>query len=343
MPRACAVAVRAHRCYCSARISLGRGGMAAQTDTRDRTDAAGGPAAIGRGDGLAFFTAIIWGATIPLSKPIVDVVDPLVFATARFALIAICLMACAKMGGQSLRLKAADVLPLIGLGFLGFGLAQSINGVALSLTAASKGAVLSATIPAFGALFGWMRGERSTIALWIGIVLASAGIILVINNSVTHWNIGHGSLAGDLLFLLMSALFALYTALSRTALVRLGPVKAGAYLTLFGAITMLPLGFYGAWHGAILPDRAYLWANFAFVVLISGTIGFMTWYSAVVKLGASRTLVYFYLVPVFALLGSVLFLREPFSAIQIVGSVLVLGGVVVARRGVAPVAPPIPE
>ncbi len=317
--------------------------MATRADTHDGTDAAGGPAAVGRGDALAFFTAIIWGATIPLSKPIVDVVDPLVFATARFALIAVCLMACAALSGQSLRLKAADLPSLIGLGFIGFGLAQTLNGVALSLTAASKGAVLSATIPAFGALFGWMRGERSTVALWVGILIASAGIVLVINNSLIRWNFGHGSLAGDLLFLLMSALFALYTALSRTALVRHGPVKAGAYLTLFGAITMLPLGFYGAWHGTILPDRAYLWANFAFVVLISGTIGFMTWYSAVVKLGASRTLVYFYLVPVFALLGSVLFLREVFSAIQIVGSVLVLGGVVVARRGVAPVAPPIPE
>jgi O-acetylserine/cysteine efflux transporter len=317
--------------------------MATQANTRDGTDAAGSASGIGRGDALAFFTAIIWGATIPLSKPIVDVVDPLVFATARFALIAVCLMACAALSGQSLRLKASDLPPLIGLGFIGFGLAQSINGVALSLTAASKGAVLSATIPAFGALFGWMRGERSTIALWVGILIASAGIVLVINNSVTQWNFGHGSLAGDLLFLLMSALFALYTALSRTALVRLGPIKAGAYLTLFGAITMLPLGVYGARHGAVLPDQAYLWANFAFVVLVSGTIGFMTWYSAVVKLGASRTLVYFYLVPVFALLGSVVFLREPFSAIQIAGSILVLGGVVVARRGVAPVAPPIPE
>lgn len=317
--------------------------MATQVDTGDRADAAVSPATLGRGDALAFFTAIIWGATIPLSKPIVDVVDPLVFATARFTLIAVCLMACAKIGGQSLRLKASDLAPLIGLGFIGFGLAQSINGVALSLTTASKGAVLSATIPAFGALFGWMRGERSTVGLWVGILIASAGIVLVINNSVSHWNFGHGSVSGDLLFLLMSALFALYTAFSRTTLVRLGPVKAGAYLTLFGAITMLPLGFYGASRGAVLPDQTYLWANFAFVVLVSGTIGFMTWYSAVVKLGASRTLVYFYLVPVFALLGSVLFLREPFSVAQIVGSVLVLGGVVVARRGVAPVAPPIPE
>jgi O-acetylserine/cysteine efflux transporter len=317
--------------------------MATQVDAGDGADAAGSPATLGRGDALAFFTAIIWGATIPLSKPIVDVVDPLVFATARFTLIAVCLMACAKIGGQSLRLKASDLAPLIGLGFIGFGLAQSINGVALSLTTASKGAVLSATIPAFGALFGWMRGERSTVGLWVGILIASAGIVLVINNSVSHWNVGHGSVSGDLLFLLMSALFALYTAFSRTTLVRLGPVKAGAYLTLFGAITMLPLGFYGASRGAVLPDQTYLWANFAFVVLVSGTIGFMTWYSAVVKLGASRTLVYFYLVPVFALLGSVLFLREPFSVAQIVGSVLVLGGVVVARHGVAPVAPPIPE
>lgn len=291
---------------------------------------------LGRGDALAFFTSLIWGATVPLSKPIVSSVQPLVFVTARFAFIAIGLLACAALNGQSLRLKASEIPKLIGLGILGFGLAQCINGIALSMTSASKAAVISATVPAFGALFGRLRGERSTAALWLGILVASAGIFLVINNSLTSLRLGGSTLVGDLMFLLMSALFALYTALSRGVLVRLGSLKAGAYLTLFGALSMLPLGIYGALHGPVLPDRPGLWLNFAFVVLVSGTLGFATWYTAVIRLGASRTLIYFYLVPVFALLGSVLFLREPFSALQAIGSALVLGGVVIARRGVAP-------
>lgn len=291
---------------------------------------------LGRGDALAFFTAVIWGATTPLSKPIVSSVQPLVFVTARFAFIAVGLLACAALNGQNLRLKASEIPRLIGLGILGFGLAQTINGVALSMTSASKGAVISATVPAFGALFGRLQGERSTPALWVGILIASAGIFLVINNSVTAIRLGGSTFTGDLLFVLMSALFALYTALSRGVLVRMGPLKAGAYLTLFGAFSMLPLGIYGALHGPVLPDRPGLWINFAFVVLVSGTLGFATWYTAVIRLGASRTLIYFYLVPVFALLGSVLFLREPFSLLQAIGSALVLGGVVIARRGVAP-------
>ena len=293
-------------------------------------------AGLGRGDALAFFTSLIWGATIPLSKPIVATVQPFVFTTARFALIGLCLLLWAALNGQNLRLKASEIPKLVGLGVLGFGLAQSINGIALSLTTASKAAVISATVPAFGALFGRMKGEPSSAALWVGILMASAGIFLVINNSITAVRLGGGDLSGDLLFLLMSALFALYTALSRGPLVQYGPLKAGAYLTLFGSISMLPFGWYGALHGPVLPSHPGLWLNFAFVVLVSGTLGFATWYSAVIRLGASRTLIYFYLMPVFALLGSVLFLKEPFSVLQAVGSVLVLAGVVVARRGVAP-------
>ena len=288
-------------------------------------------AALRRGDALALFTTVIWGGTLPAMKPIVHAVQPFVFGAARFWIIGIGLLAIAAMKGENLRLRRSDLPPLIGLGLLGFGILQTMNPVALRMTSASKAAVLMATVPAFGALYGLMRGERGSPTLWLGIGIAFGGVFLLINDSVTSLRLGGGSLVGDLMFLSMAAIFALYTTLSQKLLIKHGSLKAGAYLTLFGSVFMLPPAIYGAIEGPIFPEDERLWINFAFVALLSGVIGFSTWYSAISQLGITRALLYQYLIPVFAVLGSVLFLGESFSLVQAAGAALVLLGLVVAR------------
>jgi O-acetylserine/cysteine efflux transporter len=282
---------------------------------------------------LALVTARVWATFFPVSKPIVAEVDPFVFVIARFVVIAAGLLLFAALKGENLRLKASDIPSLFWLAVLGFGLVQSMTGWALALTTASKGAVIMATAPAFGVLFGRMRGEATSGLMWIGVGIAFAGVFLVINNSLTAIRLGGGTIRGDLLYLIVAALFALYTTLSRDALIRHGALKAGGYLTLLGTVTLIPSGIYGAMHGQILPHNQLLWINFLVSAVVSGLLGFAAWYTAIARAGVGRVMIYYYLVPVLAVLGSVLFLREPFSMIQVLGGVLVLGGVILARRG----------
>lgn len=290
-------------------------------------------ARFGSADMLAIFTALVWATFFPVSKPIVAEVDPFVFVIARFAVIAAGLLFFAAMKGENLRIAASDIPSLFWLALLGFGLVQSLTGWALALTTASKGAVIMATAPAFGVLFGRMRGEATSGLMWIGVGVAFAGVFLVINNSLTAIRLGGGTIRGDLLYLIVAALFALYTTLSRDALVRHGALKAGGYLTLLGTATLIPSGIYGATHGQILPHNPLLWINFLVSAVVSGLLGFAAWYTAIARAGVGRVMIYYYLVPVLAVLGSVLFLREPFSMVQVGGGALVLGGVILARRG----------
>lgn len=297
-------------------------------------------ARFGTSDGLALFTAVVWATFFPVSKPIVAQVDPFVFVVARFLVIAAGLFAFAALNGENLRIRAADLPALTGLALIGFGVVQSMTGWALALTTASKGAVIMATAPAFGVLFGRMRGEPTSVLMWAGVAIAFAGVFLVINDSLTMLRLGDGTIQGDVLYLIVAALFALYTTLSRDVLVRHGALKAGGYLTLIGTITLLPSGVYGALHGRILPEDPSLWINFLVSAVVSGVFGFAAWYTAIARVGVGRVMIYYYLVPVFAVLGSVLFLHEPFSAIQAAGGLLVLGGVILARRGAPRPVPP---
>ena len=288
----------------------------------------------GWGDGLALSTTVVWAAFFPVSKPIVAQVHPFVFVAARFWIIGIGLLIFAAATGNSLRLRAADLPQLLGLALLGFGLVQSVTGLALTLTTASKGAIIMATAPVFGAVFARLLGERSGLLMWVGLLIAFAGVFLVINDSVTSVRLGGGTFQGDLLFLIVSAVFALYTALSRNALIRHGSLKAGGYITTFGAMFLIIPFCYGVIHGPVFPENPLLWINFLFVAMISGVLGFSMWYSAITRIGVTRVMLYYYLIPIFAVIGSVLFLDEPFSIVQACGGALVLAGVALARQGV---------
>jgi O-acetylserine/cysteine efflux transporter len=286
------------------------------------------------GDALALFTVAAWGATFPFSKPIVAAVEPSVFATARFWLIGLGLLAIARLAGETTHIPRSRWPVLIGLGAL-FGALQTIWVFALALTSASKGAVIMAVSPAFGALIGRALGERASPTLWLGILVAFAGVFLVINNSLTALQLG-GAIVGDLVFLASAALWAAYNAAIARASLTGGAMKIGAYVTLIGCAFMTVPAWYGARHGAVLPDDALLWVNFAFVVVISGILAFAAWYSAIARMGATRAMLYMYLVPVFAVAGAVVFLGESFSAIQAAGGALALAGVALARRTTPP-------
>lgn len=59
----------------------------------------------------------------------------------------------------------------------------------------------------------------------------------------------------------------------------------------------------------------------------------MTWNLAVKIVGAVKTSVYLYLVPVVTIAASVLVLHEKISVVSVLGTVMVLMGLVLSDRG----------
>jgi drug/metabolite transporter (DMT)-like permease len=218
------------------------------------------------------------------------------------------------------------------LGLLGFTLVQLTWSIALSLTTASKGAILVATSPIFGTFFAFLQGERPGWRAVAGILLSFAGVFLLLNNSLTRLNFGGGSLAGDLLFLTNAALWALYTTVAAPMINRHGPMKTVSYAALFGAIGLIPFGLYGFSQQELGPLPPWLGLNFLFVAVFSGAVGLSTYNAALARLGITRTIAYMYLVPVLAILGSILFLGESFSCLQALGASTVLAGIAQTRR-----------
>lgn len=72
--------------------------------------------------------------------------------------------------------------------------------------------------------------------------------------------------------------------------------------------------------------------NILFLGLGASAICFVTWNFAVKVLGAVKTSIYIYLVPVITVAASVLIIHEPFTWITGTGTVLTLAGLFISER-----------
>lgn len=285
------------------------------------------------GHWMGAFVALSFGSVYPISKPIVDVVDPYTFSTARYALAGVVVMLVALAQGQTLRITWRDALELLGLGLIGYTLFQGVWAVALSLTTPSKGVVLLATAPVFGAVLATLGGDRLSPMRWSGIALAFAGVFVLINNSVTEFTLGGGHALGDMLFVLAAFSWALFGALSRPAIMRLGTLRVTAWCAVFGSAALLPLAVPGMLSQDWAVVDGWMMLGFLHAAIIVGGVGVLAWTGGLARLGLAGIVVYLYLSPVVGVTLSGLLLGQWLSVIQLCGAAAVLGGVLLSQKG----------
>lgn len=283
------------------------------------------------GDAFLLGTAMVWGAAFPAGKVVLAVMPPLSFASLRFLLASLVLFAILVARGESLAVGRRDLLRFAVVGMIGYTLFQGIWAVGLHLTTASKASILISTSPAFLALISVLRGERPSLRNWIGIVTAFVGVYLIVNNGLARFRLDAETWQGDALFVCAAVLWAVYTTLAPPVLQRHGALKATAYCMAIGATVLLPAGLWQLTAMDWSRVTGSVGANFAFIVVFSAALGFLWWFAGIGRLGVSRAMPYMYLVPMFGVTLAVLFLGETLSSVQVIGGLLVLAGVSLAR------------
>lgn len=287
----------------------------------------------GRGDAYLLLTVVIWGNTFPTAKYVLGVLPPTVYASTRYLLAAATLMIVLAWRQGLVLPRRQDWLPLIGFGLLGITLMQLLWTNALSLTAASKGAILVAVSPIWAMLITSLRGQKPGLIAWCGVVLSFAGVFLVINDSIAEIRLGGGSLIGDLLFLSVAFCWACYSVFAPPYLARLGALYVSAWSMLFGAVALAPFMLIGSDDIAWPAITATHWAAFLFTAILAGALGYLLWYEGIARLGVARSVIYSYLIPVFALVSAVAFLGEEVSLVQLFGAAVVIAGLIITRSG----------
>jgi drug/metabolite transporter (DMT)-like permease len=283
-------------------------------------------------EGAVVLMALIWGINYSVIKYGTSAMQPVAFNGVRVAMAALALLLIAIAWGGAPPARR-DVLALLALGVLGNGIYQILFAEGIARTRAGEAALVVGGSPALIALLGRAAGvETTTRRGVIGIGLSIFGVALIV---LARANVGTGphggSLLGDLLVLIGSICWAVYTILLVPYTKRLGGLWVVALSMVGGSVVLLAVGARAIaavdWP-AVSPG---VWGSMLYGGLAGLVFAYILWYRGVKVLGPTRTALFANLQPFIALMFAWATLGETPTAWQVAGAATIVGGVLLTR------------
>lgn len=275
---------------------------------------------------------VLWAANFIVVKTAVEVLPPVGFTFLRFALASTTLLVLLRWREGSMGLPRRDLIAICALGGLGFGVYQMLWTTGLTTIAAGDSALIIASTPVLVAFLAVLaRSDVLTPAKLLGGIVSFSGVALVIASG-QGLSLG-GSLAGEAITLLASVCWAFYTAFGAPFLRRYSPLRTTAWATVAGTIVLAPI----AASQLSSVEAARLTPGVVGAVLYSGFLAAgvsnVIVSNGIRVVGPTRTAAYQFLVPALAVVLAFLFLAEPIRPGQVIGGVVIIGGVLITRGG----------
>ncbi|MCP4549996.1 MAG: DMT family transporter [bacterium] len=279
---------------------------------------------------------VIWGVAYPVIKILLGVLTPFELMLVRFWITSLPLLGIAIARRREvialLRSDPGRILLLALLGVpgyhltLNFGTHMMMRDPLTTNCAATIAAILVASLPAWTGLFSRIAGqERMTRLQWAGQIVAFIGVIIVVSRGDLS---GLRFTSGALLVLGAPLSWALYSVLARPLLTRVSSsMPLVAIAILIGTIAMTPFTpSTMSTHLAALGLERWIWL--IFLSLLATFAGYLAWALAIARLGANRTSVSIYFIPLSTLVAGMLLLGEQVGRVEILGGLVILGGVI---------------
>lgn len=280
---------------------------------------------------LVVLACFFWGVGFPIAKVGVEVIHPFSFAFIRFSLVFVLFVFLFKLSPFNLFLKLKDNFTILFLMALtGIFLYGVFFLFAVKFAKASDVSLVSGFNPAITALIAAIfLKEKVNLVMIAGIILSFIGVSFIVlkgNFAALDFNIG------SLLMLVATTMWAIYSVLTKKALVRMNLFEAVSLVSLIGAVLFLPVAIiFGDLKNFIhYPLKG--WLSILYMAVFSTVFAFSAWYKSIEVIGASRSSVFVNLVPVFGVLTSVLFFNESFGLYEFIGGILVIGGVILTNK-----------
>lgn len=274
----------------------------------------------------------IWGSNFAVLKFAFEQIEPLALNGVRFVLASVLLGLFLRVSGERISIRRSDWGRVLGLGILGNTIYQVLFIVGLSLTLAGNSSLMLATVPVFVALFSVARRhERIRLLGWLGILVSVAGIAFVVVGGSRSVGFGATTMRGDMLSLLAALVWSIYTVGTRPLVREYGTLPVTALTMWIGAAALLAVAAPSIIRQPWAEVTVLGWAALGYSGVFGIAIAYVLWNYGIKHLGSSRTALYSNTIPIVAILFAWGTIGEIPTSLQIVGAVLVLGGIILSR------------
>ena len=278
---------------------------------------------------LLVVVVLTWGANFGIVKSAFDTIPPLLFGAVRFTVMGILLLTLTFFREKGIQLRKEDLGRVLMVGALGLGLYQVLWSLGLSLTSPSNSALILSTQPLLGTLYiDLVKKEPVGRQQYWGMLLALVGVVLVILKPTAKLHFSLETLPGDLLTLIAAFCAAIFfSVLSKPLLKTYSPLRLMSYCMIIGSLVLwiaCPFSAQPIIWGQVWEKT---WWSMGYAVVFSGMLGHVFWYEGLGRIGVTKSMVYLYFIPIWAVLFNTLMMGETILLQQILGGVLILLGV----------------
>ena len=273
-----------------------------------------------------------WGSNFSVVKSALTEFSPHAFNATRFVLASAVLAVFLAISGVRVRFPKQDVMRLVGLGLLGNVLYQGLFIYGIDGTRAGNAALMLSTVPLIVTVLSVaLKHETISRAGWAGVVLSISGIVVILWGSSRGLSFGSDTIRGDLIMLGSALAWSVYTVLSSPYVQKYGTRPVTACTMWIGTVGLVAVSTPALLAQDWISITPGAWGGLVFSGAFSLALAYILWYYGIRHLGSSRTAVYSNTVPVVALLVAWLTLGEVPTMVQVVGTVMILGGIGLAR------------
>lgn len=283
---------------------------------------------------LAVLATMVWAGNFVISKGVSQLIGPVSLAFFRWSLATLIIIPIAwtsyKKEKQYIK---ENIRYLFWVSLSGIALFNTCIYVSGHFTTAINMALIGTTSsPIFATIFAIIfLKEKISITRFTGLVMCIIGILILLSKGSFEKLLALRFGIGDLWILAAGFCFAIYSVLVRKKPSSISSLHFLMLIFSMGAIMLFPFFLVENWY---LPRPQFTPALIGSILYLgfgTSVVAFLCWNIALQKLGASRTVLFGNLTPIFSTLEAVIILGERFTNIHILSGVMVIGGLVIAN------------
>lgn len=277
------------------------------------------------------FVGAVWGASFIFIALALRSYGPMSVAAGRISLAAVVLIGVCLVAGNRIPRSAADWRMMTGIGLLNSALPFFLVSWGMQYISSAEAALLMATATFFALLISHFTSSDERINRYrvIGVGVGFCGVLVLVIFEL--FETGFGAVMGELAVIAAGLSYAISSVMSR----RIGhipPMTAAGCIVASASVYMVPLALFLERPFATSPS---VWSviGIVFLGVVATALAYVIRLQIITRNGAVFMSQVGYLVPIFGVFWSWLFLAEIIPLKTFAALTMILIGIAITRRG----------
>ena len=275
---------------------------------------------------------LVWGSSFLWIKIAVEEIGPFTLVAFRLLFGLVGLLIIMRLRKQSFPRDRKTLLAFLFMGVFNTALPFTLISWGETKIDSSLASILNGTVPLFTIIIAhfWLHDDKITLPRIAGLIVGFAGIVVLVSRDLGPAGVFNGDILGQLAVLAASLCYATAITFSRRHL-RGQPPLVQATMVILIADTLLWLTTPIVERPLHVPILPITWFALAWLGLLGSCLAYLLFFYLINAWGPTRASLVTYVFPVIGLLLGIIFLGEIADWRLMIGSLLVVAGIVVVN------------